>query len=139
LYAVAVAVPMVGAPGTLHVVILFDDELDELFPAALVAYTVNVYAVPVVKPLTVMVPEPDCDTVPVIPPGEDTAVYDVIGCAEVSVLVGAVYVTVAVVEPVDVAVPIVGALGSVKYAMISHLELIAEYTSAAFNVVLNRV
>jgi hypothetical protein len=42
LYAVAVAVPMVGAPGTDHVVMLFDAELDALLPAAFVAYTVNV-------------------------------------------------------------------------------------------------
>jgi hypothetical protein len=40
----------------------------------LVALTVNVYAVPVVNPDTVIVPEPDVDKVPVKPPGEDVAV-----------------------------------------------------------------
>jgi hypothetical protein len=43
-------------------------------PIALVAVTVNVYAVLVVKPETVMVPEPACESVPVIPPGLDVAV-----------------------------------------------------------------
>jgi hypothetical protein len=49
-------------------------ELAALVPRALVAVTVNVYAVPTVKPVTVIVPEPACETVPVIPPGEDVAV-----------------------------------------------------------------
>jgi hypothetical protein len=56
---VVVAVPIVGAPGSVHVVMLFDAELDGPFPATFVAYTVNVYAVPVVNPVTVIVPEPD--------------------------------------------------------------------------------
>jgi hypothetical protein len=41
-------------------------------------------------------------------------------------LVGAVYVTVAVVEPVVVAVPIVGAPGKSKYPKISQPALAAE-------------
>jgi hypothetical protein len=48
--------------------------------------------------------------VPVIPLGLDVAVYDVIG--EPPLFAGAVYETVAVVDPVAVAVPIVGALGT---------------------------
>jgi hypothetical protein len=44
----------------------------------LVAFTVNVYDVPDVKPLTVIVPEPEVDNVPVIPPGDDVAVYELI-------------------------------------------------------------
>jgi hypothetical protein len=32
----------------------------------------------VVNPVTVIVPEPDWETVLVMPPGEDTAVYEVI-------------------------------------------------------------
>jgi hypothetical protein len=75
---VAVAVPIVGAPGTVNVVTELLAAEAALLPAALVAYTVNVYAVPVVKPETVIVPEPDCDTVPVAPPGLATAVYEVI-------------------------------------------------------------
>jgi hypothetical protein len=59
--------------------------------------------------------------VPVIPLGLETAVYEVIGCAAVSVLLGAVYATETVPTPVLVAAPIVGALGIVKYAIISHL------------------
>jgi hypothetical protein len=69
-----------------------------------------VYAVFAVKPLTVIVPEPAVDNVPVTPPGEDVAVYEVI-VAPPS-LAGAVYATVAVVFPVAVAVPIVGAPGT---------------------------
>jgi hypothetical protein len=78
-------------------------------PIAFVAVTVNVYAVPVVKPETVIVPEPAVANVPVIPPGLDVAVYSVIGTPPSDA--GAVYVTVAVVVPVAVAVPIVGAPG----------------------------
>ena len=58
-----------------------------------------------------MVPEPAVANVPVKPPGEDVAVYKVIVAPPL--LAGAVYVTVAVVEPVAVAVPIVGAPGTV--------------------------
>jgi hypothetical protein len=39
-------------------VILFEAAEEALLPAALVAYTVNVYAVFSVNPLTVIVPEP---------------------------------------------------------------------------------
>jgi hypothetical protein len=64
-----------------------------------------------VNPVIVIVPLPDCDKVPVILPGLLTAVYEVIGI--LPVLAGAVKVTVAVVGPVAVAVPIVGAPGTV--------------------------
>ena len=56
---VTVAVPIVGAPGTVNVVMELLAAEEALLPAALVANTVNVYAVPVVKPETVIVPEPD--------------------------------------------------------------------------------
>jgi hypothetical protein len=49
-------------------------ELAEPVPTELVAVTVNVYAVPAVKPDTVIVPLPACDNVPVNPPGLDVAV-----------------------------------------------------------------
>jgi hypothetical protein len=75
-------------------------------PTALVAVTVNVYAVPRVKPDTVI---GDVADVAVIPPGLDVAVYSVIG--ELPGSAGAVNATVAVVAPVAVAVPIVGAPG----------------------------
>jgi len=55
---VAVAVPIVGAPGTDHVVIELLAAEAALVPTAFVAVTVNVYAVPVVKPETVIVPDP---------------------------------------------------------------------------------
>jgi hypothetical protein len=58
-----------------------------------------------------MVPDPAWLNVPVIPPGEDVAVYNVIVAPPL--LAGAVNATVAVVEPVAVAVPIVGAPGTV--------------------------
>jgi hypothetical protein len=69
----AVAVPIVGAPGTVGTagVTLFDAPDAELVPTALVAVTVKVYAVPLVRPVTVIgLPAP----VPVIPLGLDVAV-----------------------------------------------------------------
>jgi hypothetical protein len=45
-----------------------------LLPAAFVAYTVNVYVVPAVNPLTLIVPEPAWLSVAVILPGLDVAV-----------------------------------------------------------------
>jgi hypothetical protein len=76
----------------------------------LVAVTVNVYAVLAVNPVTLIVPEPAVARVPVPPLGVDVAVYSVI--VEPPSLAGAVYATVAVVFPVAVAVPIVGAPGT---------------------------
>lgn len=56
------------------VVMLLLAELAALVPALFVAVTVNVYEVFCVRPDTVIVPEPACDSVPVIPPGEEVAV-----------------------------------------------------------------
>jgi hypothetical protein len=83
----------VAVYAALGVVIEFDEELFDELPTEFVAYTINVYDVDSDKPLTVIVPEPACDTEPVNPPGLDTAVYDVI--AVPPLLAGAVYVTVA--------------------------------------------
>jgi hypothetical protein len=55
-------------------VIELDEELFAELPRELVAYTWNVYDVDADKPFTVIVPEPDVDNDPVIPPGLDTAV-----------------------------------------------------------------
>jgi hypothetical protein len=66
-----------------------------------------VYAVPVVNPLTVM---GELEPVPVKLPGEEIAVYPVIALPPSDA--GAVNATVAVVGPVAVAVPIVGAPGT---------------------------
>jgi hypothetical protein len=65
-----------------------------------------------------MVPEPDVESVPVILPGVDTAVYEVM--VEPPSLLDAVYVTLADVAPVTVAVPIVGAVGT--FAVVILLE-----------------
>ena len=50
----AVAVPIVGAPGTVLGVTGLDAAEAGLLPAAFVATTVKVYAVPFVRPVTVM-------------------------------------------------------------------------------------
>jgi hypothetical protein len=102
-------------------VTLFDAALAALVPIALVAVTVNVYEVPVVNPDTVMVPEPAVARVPVTPPGDDVAVYNVI--VEPPSLAGAVYVTVAAVGEVTVAVPIVGAPGTLAVVMLFEATL----------------
>jgi hypothetical protein len=52
-------------------VTLFDAELAEPVPTALVAVTVNVYAVPLVKPVMVI---GDADPDAVMPPGLDVTV-----------------------------------------------------------------
>ena len=59
-----------------------------------------------------IVPEPACVTVPVLPPGEEVAVYEVTVAPPSEP--GAVKPIVAVVDPVAVAVPIVGTPGTVR-------------------------
>ena len=56
-------------------------------------------------------PLPACEIVPVTPPGEEVAVYEVIAAPPSEV--GAVKETFAVVAPVEVAVTEVGAPGTV--------------------------
>ena len=59
----AVAVPMVGAPGTVAGVTLFDAADGALVPMAFVAVTVQVTAVPFTNPVTVsgeLVPDALC-------------------------------------------------------------------------------
>ena len=68
---------------------------------------------PRVRPVTEIVPEPACESVAVIPPGVETAVYDVIG--RPPLFVGAVNETSALVGPVATAEPIVGAPGTVMF------------------------
>ena len=80
--------------------------LARLLPNAFVAITVNVYAVPLDNPLTVIGEEAP---VPVIPLGLDVTVKSVI--APPPAFAGAVKVTDTVVSPF-VAVPIVGASGT---------------------------
>jgi hypothetical protein len=81
------------------------DALDDE-PYAVVALTVNVYAVPDVSPLTVI---GDVVLEPAIPPGLDVAVY--VTVPPFPVYAGAVNSTVALVAPVAVTVPTVGAPG----------------------------
>jgi hypothetical protein len=102
----AVAVPIVGAPGVVAGVTLLDADEAGPVPAAFVAVTVKVYAVPFVRPVTV---HGEVAQVPVCPP-EDVAVYEMI--AEPPLLAGGVKVTAACALP-PVAVPIVGAPGTV--------------------------
>jgi hypothetical protein len=83
-------------------------DLSEVKPAAFVAVTVNVYEVPAVRPSTVTVPA--VVAVLVMLPETDATVYFVM--AEPPVNVGAVNVTVAVVDPVAVAVVMLGAPGA---------------------------
>jgi hypothetical protein len=53
-----VAVTSVGAPGVLAGVMAFDGAEAALVPTALVAVTVNVYVVPLVRPVTVQLVAP---------------------------------------------------------------------------------
>ena len=85
------AVTPVGAPGTAAgVTAALGDEGGEV-PAALVAVTVNVYAVPLTRPVTVAVVAPVVEAVR--PPGAAVTVYPVIG--EPPLLTGAVHDTTA--------------------------------------------
>lgn len=91
---------------------LLDAALHGPVPEVLVALTLKVYAVPVVRPLTVT---GDAAPVPVMHPGVDVAVYvNVAGTPQA----GAVNATDAdVPEPeTTVAVPIVGAPGAVGHS-----------------------
>ena len=105
---------------TLRGVTVADCAEDSLVPIALVAVTVKVYEVTGFNPLTVMVPDPAWLNVPVIPLGLEVAVYDVI--VDPPLLAGAVYTTVAVLELVAVAVPIVGAPGTAAETVAVELE-----------------
>jgi hypothetical protein len=105
-----VAAPITGAPGTVDGVTLFEGADAGPVPAELVAATVNVYAVPLVSPVTVMDMQGALH-VAVAPPGEEVAMYDTI--AEPPLLAGAVNATVACELPA-VAVPIVGAPGTAE-------------------------
>ena len=87
---------------------------------------------PVVSPVMGMVPEPAWDRMPVIPPGFDVAVYEVI--VEPPLDDGAVKATVAVVNPVAVTAPIVGAPGGLN--VVTDVEALDETeVPAAFRAV----
>ncbi|HET7549055.1 MAG TPA: hypothetical protein VFJ86_14890 [Usitatibacter sp.] len=128
-----VAVPMVGAPGSVAGVTLLEAADGALVPTALVAVTVNVYAVPLVRPLTV-IDVHGAAHVPVIPLGEEVAVYDVI--AEPPLLAGAVKFTVACALPA-VAMPMVGAPGTVTGVTLLEAAEGALAPTALFAVTVN--
>ena len=69
----AVAVPMLGAPGTVAGVTLFEAAEAAPVPTALVAVTVKVYAVPLERPVTVMDVQ-GAVQLPVMPLGDEVAV-----------------------------------------------------------------
>jgi hypothetical protein len=99
------ALTAVGAPGAPTGVTWFEGAEAGPVPTAFVARTVNVYAVPSVRPVIVIgLPVP----VAVRPPGEAVIVYEVIDdpCPE-----GAVNATVASPVAVGTAPTLVGAAG----------------------------
>jgi hypothetical protein len=126
----AVAVPMVGAPGTVAGVTLLDADDAGPVPTAFDANTVNVYAVPFARPVTV---HGDVAQVPVCPP-DDVAVYDVM--VEPPLLAGGVKVTVACALPA-VAVPIVGAPGTVAGVTLLEAEEAGPVPTAFVAVTVN--
>src|SRR4051812_28940199 len=100
------AVPMLGAAGTVAGVTLFDGADARPVPTEFVAVAVNVYAVPLVRPPTVM---GEAAPLALIAPGEDVTVYEVIG--EPPFEAGGVNATLACAPPAT-AVPIAGASGT---------------------------
>ena len=106
----ATAVTDVGAPGTVGALGVTGDEAADgaPVPTLFAAVTTNVYAVPLVKPLTTTDVAPEI--VAVAPPGVAVAVYEVIG--EPPLFEGATHDTVAAPFPAT-AVTAVGAPGTV--------------------------
>jgi hypothetical protein len=103
-----VGVPIVGASGTTFGVIDVEADDGVELPRALVATTVNVYAVPAVNPVTVIGEDvPDA----VIPPGLEVTVYPVIAVPPFAL--GAVNGTETEVADAIVGIPIIGAPGTI--------------------------
>ena len=97
----------VGTPGTILGVTLLDAVDAAPGPNALVATTVNVYAVPLVSPVTVIGLDAP---VPVKPPGDDVTVYEVTAVPPLAA--GALKLTVAWAFPAT-ADTAVGAPGTI--------------------------
>src|SRR5258708_27611169 len=92
-----------GAPGTVAGVTELDGDEAGPVPTALVAVTVKVYLVPLVRPLTVaLVAVPLA--LAVIPPGDEVTVYPVIGDPPLDA--GATQVTVAWALPAVAQTPV---------------------------------
>ena len=108
----AVAVPMVGAPGTVNGVTELEASDAALLPTTLVATTVKVYAVPLVSPVTVALVA-GAATIAEPPAGDEVTEYEVIGLPPSEA--GAVQETVAWALPA-VAATAVAAPGTVAGA-----------------------
>jgi hypothetical protein len=106
--ATPVGVP--GIAGAATVVTEADEPDSPDVPIPFVAVILNVYAMPVVSPVTRMSPPPDWYTVPVPPGGFEIAVYEVIAEYPLS---GARKLTFTVVGPAAIAPWSLGALGAV--------------------------
>ena len=106
--APAVAVPMVGASGAADGVIALDEPDDRLLPLVFVQYTVNVYDVPIVKPVTVIGLAPAL--VAVMEEGVEVALHCV--TTEPPLFASGVKTTEIEVVLRIVGVPIVGASGT---------------------------
>ena len=103
-----VALTAVGAPGLVAGVTALEAAESEPAPTALTAWTLNVYVVPLARPVTTAeVAAPS--TVACWPPGEAVTTNDVM---ELPPSAGAAHETVAEVSP-GTAVPIAGASGTV--------------------------
>ena len=103
----AVIPEIVGALGVVAGVTLLESLLETLFPTLFVAITVKVYAVPLVKPVTIIGDEVP---VPVKLPGFEVAVYPEI--EEPPSDAGVVNATETCIFPLVVE-PIIGASGTV--------------------------
>ena len=131
----AVAVTPVGAPGIVELgvtAVLGADALE--VPVALVAVTVNVYAVPLVRPDTVELTPVVLRPVQAGHAGDDVIVYPVIG--EPPLLAGAVQVTTACPFPALALTP-VGAPGRVPRAWTTQVKValpLAEVPSVTVTV-----
>lgn len=128
----AVATRFAGASGMVAGVTELLAPDDVLVPIAFVAVTVNVYAVPFVRPVIVIGDEPP---EAVNPPVLEVTVYEII--AEPPLLPGAEKTTLASPFP-SVAVPIVGAPGTVAGTielLVAEAVLVpAEFVAVTVNV-----
>ena len=105
--AYEVAFTLVGTPGTAAGVAGAEAAEVVDVPAGLVAFTVKVYDVPLVRPVTVQLVVTEGH---VTPPGDEVTVYPVMAAPPLDA--GAVHDTTDWVLALDVAVTPVGALGT---------------------------
>jgi hypothetical protein len=123
----------VGAPAITDGITVFDGSDALLIPARFVAVTVNVYSVPLVRPVTVQVVA--VVVVHVRPPGLEVTVYRVI--TRPPSLKGAVQLTTEMVLAADVAETFVGGPGTTPTVATADAEEIAEFPDTFVAVTLN--